>query len=481
MRTVGVILAGGVGARLGLDVPKQMVKIAGKTILEHTVAAFNSSNVIDELIVMITPGWSENVATLLGNKYDKLTLILEGGATRNETTSKVLEALGSDECKVILHDAVRPLLDERIITDCAVSLDSYDAVDVVIPSSDTIVEVDENEIITSIPNRERLRRGQTPQAFKLTTLKRAYEIAWKDPHFKATDDCGVVLQYLPEVQIKTVEGSEHNMKVTHPVDLFIADKLFQLASSSAPVHPSSEDRAALLKGKTIVVLGGSYGIGAEISQLAAAAGANVVAHGRSTTGLHVQDPVAIDKAFRETYEQYGSIDAVVLTAGVLRMGRLADTSEEQIMEAFGVNYLAPVHVAKSAYRYLVESKGHLLFFTSSSYTRGRENYSLYSSTKAAVVNLTQALSEEWASQNIKVNVINPERTATPMRTQAFGDEPLGTLLSATSVAETSLDVLTSETTGLVVDVRKEQTGAKSAGDAINAALEQTTSQLSSGK
>lgn len=481
MRTVGVILAGGVGARLGLDVPKQMVKIAGKTILEHTVVAFNSSPEIDELIVMITPGWSEHVATLLGNKYEKLTLILEGGATRNETTSKVLDALGTDECKVILHDAVRPLLDERIIRDCDEALDEFGAVDVVIPSADTIVEVDENDIITSIPNRERLRRGQTPQAFKSSVLKRAYELAWQDPAFKATDDCGVVLKYLPEVRIKTVQGTEHNMKVTHPVDLFIADKLFQLASSTAPSHASEDERATNLKGKTIVVLGGSYGIGAEICQLAAAAGANVVAHGRSTTGLHVQDPAAIDQAFRETYEKYGSIDAVVLTAGVLRMGRLADTSEEQIMEAFGVNYLAPVHVAKSAYRYLVESKGHLLFFTSSSYTRGRENYSLYSSTKAAVVNLTQALSEEWAAQDIKVNVINPERTATPMRTQAFGDEPLGTLLSATSVAETSLDVLTSDITGLVVDVRKEQGKAKSAGDAINAALEQSTAEITGAK
>ncbi len=470
MRTVGVILGGGVGARLGLDVPKQMVKIAGKTILEHTVVAFNSSSEIDELIVMITPGWSEHVATLLGNKYEKLTLILEGGATRNETTSRVLEALGDDECKVVLHDAVRPLLDERIIKDCVDALDEYGAVDVVIPSADTIVEVDENEVITQIPNRERLRRGQTPQAFKASVLKRAYELAWQDPAFKATDDCGVVLKYLPEVPIKTVAGAEHNMKVTHPVDLFIADKLFQLASVGTQGHPSPEDRAAVLKGKTIVVLGGSYGIGAEICQLASAAGANVVAHGRSTTGLHVQDPAAIDKAFRETFETYGSIDAVVLTAGVLRMGRLADTSEEHILEAFGVNYLAPVHVAKAAYKYLVESKGHLLYFTSSSYTRGRENYSLYSSTKAAVVNLTQALSEEWAPQEIKVNVINPERTATPMRTQAFGEEPAGTLLSATSVAETSLDVLTSDITGLVIDVRKEQKNARSAGDAINEAL-----------
>lgn len=478
MRTVGVVLAGGVGARLGLNVPKQMVKIAGKTILEHTVTAFDQSPEIDEVIVMITPGWSENVATLLGSRFKKLTKILEGGSTRNETTRKVLDAIDDAECKVVLHDAVRPLLDERIIRECVETLDVYGAVDVVIPSSDTIVAVDGDEVITSIPNRALLRRGQTPQAFKLTILKEAYERAMEDPYFAATDDCGVVLKYLPNVPIKTVQGAEHNLKVTHPVDLFIADKLFQLASRSAPLHANDEERAVHLAGKTIVVLGGSYGIGAEICRIAAAHGANVVSHGRSTTGLHVQDPESIAKAFEETYEKYGAIDAVILTAGVLRIGRLADTSEEEITETIGVNYLAPVQVAKAAYRYLSKSKGHLLYFTSSSYTRGRENYSLYSSTKAAVVNLTQALSEEWAAQGIKVNVINPERTATPMRTKAFGEESPGSLLSAVSVAETSLDVITSDITGLVVDVRKENAGARSAGDAINEALSEAEQELS---
>jgi len=453
VRTVGVILAGGVGARLGLSVPKQMVKVAGKTILEHTVAIFDQSQFIDEVIVMITPGWSENVATLLGNSYGKLTKILEGGSTRNETTRRVIEALGDEEVKIVLHDAVRPLLEDSIIKSCVDALDEYDAVDVVIPSADTIVEVDAAGIITSIPPRASLRRGQTPQAFKLSVLREAYEVAERDPNFAATDDCGVVLSYLPHVPIFTVEGAEHNIKVTHPVDLYIADKLFQLASVSLSDGADSQFVLPDLKGKTVVVLGGSYGIGAEICRLATAAGANVASHGRSTTGLHVQDAESIRQAFESTANQFGSIDAVVLTAGVLRMNKLSETTAEEIMETVEVNYLAPINVAKAAFPYLRQSKGHLLYFTSSSYTRGRENYSLYSSTKAAVVNLTQALSEEWSAQDIKVNVINPERTATPMRSKAFGEEPPGSLLSAQQVAETSLEVLASQLTGAVIDVK----------------------------
>lgn len=452
MRTVGVVLGGGVGARLGMTVPKQMVKIAGKTILEHTVAAMNSVAEIDELIVMITPGWAEHTATILGNRYPKLTRILEGGQTRNETTRRVLSALGDEECNVVLHDAVRPLLDERIVGDCVAALSTHGAVDVVIPSADTIVAVGPDDIITSIPDRQMLRRGQTPQAFRLSVLRAAYEKALDDPYFTATDDCSVVLRYLPDVPIKTVPGAEHNIKVTHPVDLYIADKLFQLASRPSPRRPEHE-RSTTLHGKTIVVLGGSYGIGAEIARLADVSGATVIAHGRSTTGLHVEDPTAIAEALDRTAREHGGIDAVVLTAGVLRMGRLHEASDEEVAETVAVNYLAPIHVARAAFPHLRRTHGHLLYFTSSSYTRGRENYALYSSTKAAVVNLTQALSEEWAPQGVKVNVVNPERTATPMRSQAFGSEPPGTLLSAADVAEASLDVLASDITGIVVDVR----------------------------
>lgn len=454
MRAIGVVLAGGVGARLGLDVPKQMVKVAGKTVLEHTVEALHDSDAIDELIVMMTPGWSETAATLLGDRFPKLTRILDGGTTRNETTLRVLTAIEDQECKIILHDAVRPFIDQSVIGACVAALDEFQAVDVVIPSSDTIVEVDRSEMITAIPNRDFLRRGQTPQAFHISVLRRAYEIAQEDPNFTATDDCGVVLKYLPEVGIKTVTGAEHNIKVTHPVDLFIADKLFQLVTKSAP-ELSQAEAAAHFKGKTIVILGGSYGIGAEIATIARALGANVIAHGRSTTGVHAQNPTEVENALAQVAEEHGSIDAVVLTAGVLQMGALHETSDENIDLAVSVNYLAPIYVARAAQKYLQKTGGHLLLFTSSSYTRGRENYAIYSSAKAAVVNLTQALSEEWAQYNIKVNVINPERTATPMRTAAFGEEPVGTLLSAEQVAQTSLSLLASDLTGCVIDVRKE--------------------------
>ena len=81
-------------------------------------------------------------------------------------------------------------------------------------------------------------------------------------------------------------------------------------------------------------------------------------------------------------------------------------------------------------------------------------YSLYSATKAAIVNFTQAIAEEWGSFDIRVNSINPERTKTPMRIQNFGNEPEGTLLPAKDVAIASINTICSNATGEVVDVRK---------------------------
>jgi 2-C-methyl-D-erythritol 4-phosphate cytidylyltransferase len=104
-----------------------------------------------------------------------------------------------------------------------------------------------------------------------------------------------------------------------------------------------------------------------------------------------------------------------------------------------------------------------LLFTSSSYTRGRSGYSLYSSAKAAVVNLTQALADEWAAFGVRVNCLNPERTGTPMRTKAFGDEPPGSLLDSMEVAGAALDTLLSTGTGHIVDLRKQDPIAHSHG------------------
>ncbi|GIJ27825.1 pyrophosphorylase [Micromonospora qiuiae] len=454
-RTVAVVLAGGTGTRLGLGIPKQLLKIAGKPIIEHTLCVFETAPEIDEIIVLMATGHLDEARRIVDKAgFRKVTKVIEGGDTRNATTRIALDAVGEEDCNILFHDAVRPLLSGRIVRECVNALWTYSAVDVAIPSADTIIQVDENDCITDIPVRSTLRRGQTPQAFRSPTIREAYRRAEGDPNFAATDDCGVVLQYLPETPIKVIDGSDENIKVTHPVDVHLADKLFQLAAAKVPRLADHRAYSEEIAGRTIVVFGGSYGIGHDLTELARRYGAQVYPFSRSSTGTHVERPEDVEAALRTAFEATGRIDHVVVTAGILEKGALAEMDQDTIDRVLQVNFVGPVTVARQSLPYLKHTKGQLLLYTSSSYTRGRADYALYSATKAALVNLTQALSDEWAELGVRVNVINPERTATPMRTKAFGEEPEHTLLAAETVAQASLDVLISDLTGQVIDVRR---------------------------
>lgn len=471
LKNVAVILAGGVGTRVGLDIPKQLIKVAGRTILEHTLAAFDRHPVVDEVLVMMAPGHLDTVRSIVRQGgYWKVVDILEGADTRSHTTVRALDRLGPDECNVLLHDAVRPLVTPRIIQESFEALRTHRAVDVAIPSADTIIQVNAENTIADIPPRATLRRGQTPQAFRYSVIREAYDRAMQDPQFVATDDCSVVLRYSPEVPIWVVAGDDRNMKVTEPIDVYLADKLFQLTSrDDLPAQRDEAGYHAALRGKTLVVFGGSYGIGADIAELATRYGAHVRSFSRSTTRTHVERREEVRMAIQQTVDELGSIDFVVNSAGVLPRGTLIDASEETVYNATEINYVAPILIAQEAFPHLRRTRGSLLLFTSSSYTRGRSGYSLYSSAKAAVVNLTQALADEWAADGVRVNCVNPERTGTPMRTKAFGQEPAESLLESQSVARVSLDTLLSPGTGHVIDVRKADPLSGPLADAVAAA------------
>ena len=133
---------------------------------------------------------------------------------------------------------------------------------------------------------------------------------------------------------------------------------------------------------------------------------------------------------------------------------LADTEPAAFAEVIDVNLTGSLNVARSAYPHLRASRGSITFFASSSFTRGRPDYVPYSASKAAVVNLTQGLADEWAGDGIRVNAVSPERTDTPMRRRAFPDEGADGMLSADEVAAATLRLLRSDLTGQVVDVKR---------------------------
>lgn len=459
-KNIAVILAAGSGERSGFEIPKQMMKLAGKPIVEHTIAAFQGCQAIDEIIVVTSSNCIEKIEDIVASRsFNKVRKIIKGGKERYESSLAAINAAEKEaqenEVRLIFHDAVRPLVSDRIICDVVDSLDHYNAVDVVVPTTDTIIAADPiTNTINNVPERQKLRNGQTPQGFKWQTIKFAYELAIKDPNFRTTDDCGVVLKYLPDEKIFLVEGENNNIKLTYKEDLHIIDKFLQLNTKKIIINNLTSRSLSNLKNKVLLIIGGTSGIGAEMAEIAIAYQARVVVASRRN-GTDVADLASLKNTFKEVYEQFGTIDYVVNAAGILVKQPLAQMDYSDILQAIQINYTGAIHVALAAYDYLRESKGHLLNFTSSSYTYGRSFYSLYSSSKAAIVNLTQALAEEWHSQFIRINCINPERTDTPMRRRAFGIEPPGTLLSARSVALLSLGVLLESSSGQILDITSQ--------------------------
>ncbi len=241
MRTVAVVLAGGTGHRFGPGVPKQLRLLGGQTLLDRCVATFGQAAGVDEVLVVAAAELADQVRTeLLGRP--RLAAVIEGGQARTDSTQRAIawltaraDAQGqAEDCKVLFHDAARPLVDPAIVTACVAALDRWDAVGVVVPTADTIVELADGAFRRVLP-RDSLARCQTPQGFRLTVIRQAYERAAADPEFAArpaTDDCGVVLRYLPDVPVGAVPGSERNVKVTYADDLAVAKALLDLGAGS---------------------------------------------------------------------------------------------------------------------------------------------------------------------------------------------------------------------------------------------------------
>ena len=325
--------------------------------------------------------------------------------------------------------------------------------DVVIDSVDTIVEVNEN-IINSIPNRRLLKRGQTPQAFKKSVLKNAYDLFMQDTEKLVTDDCGIVLKYLPNEIVLTVNGDESNFKITHQQDIYLADNLLK-DGLVGRLNNASNKIEGNIKNKVVIVIGASSGIGEELLKISAELGAIVFPFSRRLNKLDVTDSNSIKIALEDVFEKVGRIDYIINTTGLLNRKPLMTMTDKEVQDSYMTNYVGVINVARASFEYLKESRGMLINFASSSYTRGRSNYSIYSSTKAAIVNFTQAIAEEWLSHGIRVNVINPERTATPMRVENFGSEAADTLLTSREVAEFTLSAMSFEYTGQIFTIKND--------------------------
>ena len=235
MRNIAVILAGGTGSRMGAEVPKQFLPLAGRAVIEYPIDAFDSHPAIDEVAVVMHPDWKDAFEDIVKrNSWRKLTKVIDGGSERYMSTLNAVMAYidEPDDTNLLLHDAARPFVAADVIERVVKSLEHHEAVGVAMPSTDTVWEVhpdfdgnDFGRFVARIPERRLMWRAQTPQAFRLPLIRDAYQRALQDPQFRVTDDCGVVRKYMPGTKITVVEGSERNLKVTTPKDLAALEQI----------------------------------------------------------------------------------------------------------------------------------------------------------------------------------------------------------------------------------------------------------------
>ena len=236
MHNVAVILAGGIGARVGGILPKQLLPLSdGHSVLEHAVSAFEQSPHIHEICIVMHPDYIMHAEQmLLANAWQKVRHIIPGGKERWESSVNAIRAyLSTVNCQLstvnlLLHDAARPFVSQEIIARVCEALEEHEAVTVAIPSTDTVYEMVDGKV-ARIPQRSTIMRAQTPQAFRLELIANAYAKALgvdnlnaeacAEVHLPATDDCGIVHEYMPEVSIFIVEGEEQNKKITFKEDI----------------------------------------------------------------------------------------------------------------------------------------------------------------------------------------------------------------------------------------------------------------------
>ncbi|MCR5713813.1 MAG: 2-C-methyl-D-erythritol 4-phosphate cytidylyltransferase [Bacteroidales bacterium] len=222
MRNIAVILAAGSGRRAGMEEPKQFSMLKDRPVVEYALAAFDRHCTIDEICLVCHPDYMKRMEDLRKKgTYRKWSRTIPGGATRRDSTLAALRAYTEDEDNLIFHDAARPLVSQRIIGDVTAALGQWRAVNVCVPSADTLMRTDaDGKTIEEVPPRQYWQRSQTPQAFRRSIIAAAYARAAVDDGCLQTDDCSIVKKYLPYEPIFIVRGEPANMKLTYPEDFY---------------------------------------------------------------------------------------------------------------------------------------------------------------------------------------------------------------------------------------------------------------------
>ena len=228
MKCTAIILAAGQGKRMKTKVQKQFLMLQGKPLLFYSLACFQKSDEIQEIVVVTGKESIDYCRSEIIEKYGftKVKSIAEGGKERYDSVYAGLEACSADTDYVFIHDGARPFVTEDIIKRTKEVAVTYQACIAGMPSKDTVKIIDENNMVSATPERSRVWSVQTPQVFLYSLIKEAHDTARSVSMQGITDDAMVVEQY-KNTPVHIVEGAYENIKITTPEDILVAEKILE--------------------------------------------------------------------------------------------------------------------------------------------------------------------------------------------------------------------------------------------------------------
>lgn len=219
--TSAIIAASGNSTRMGLDISKQLIEINGKPTIEHTLSAFEKSDVINEIVVVCRAQDMDSIKNI-AVKFSKVVAVVTGGDTRADSVKNGVQACSKETQFFAIHDGARPLITTVDIANVVKRAHKTNAATLGTPVTDTIKVINNDSVIIDTPKRDTLMAVQTPQVFERELYLRAVDYTI-DNNLSVTDDCSMVEALGGKVEI--VSGNRENIKLTTQTDILFAKSI----------------------------------------------------------------------------------------------------------------------------------------------------------------------------------------------------------------------------------------------------------------